>query len=767
MVEEPKIKKIKTTCPMHCGIEACGWLVHVDENTDRAVKIEPREYTTPSERRICLRGLSQLNFTYHPDRLKKPLKRVGKRGEGKFEEISWEEALDIIEKNFIAINEKYGSYQPLGFVSGGVGAGSTKFGVYLRLASLLKATRVSAWGYGDSGLPCGSRVIFGSQIPYGQLMHRLIEPPDPDLIVVWGCNPGEAAPLRWMRPIMDIKERSGAKVVTIDPRFTVTASKSDAYLGLRPGTDPALALSLLNVIFKNHYQKDEFIRKYTNGPYLVRLDTKKFLRGKDITDKKSKADRYIIINEETKEHKILRGNMKGAALTGSYIVNSIECKTALQLLMDLAEEYTLEKGSEITGVPAELIEKLAHAIGKARDASFCINMGFTRTFHGHTSLRGMGTVAAMVGSVRAEVGKGRNFPTLNWDPFLDARPGEGSYHRLGILNMYAAITDGKPFPIKAVWFALTNFVNQVANTRKVTEELFLEENLEFIVTTDLFMTDTAKWSDLVLPITSILEFSDFIPHWYPYVQIQQKLIEPLYESKSDVDIVSLVAERFGFGEYFQGGEDGMIDLLLNTDHMSMDGITRESIIKNGCFQLLNPIPESMETMTFPMRTPSKKIEIYSDLDYLIEAGEELPYYKDPREPLIKEISEGFPLTFIQGHTRFRTHSMFGNVESLLKIHPEPLLNMHPSDAESRGLKNNEIVEMYNNQGNAVLKLRYNEGICPKVVDLSEGWWLKDFKEGGVNFVTHDIVNPVQDKIYEPNMHMNSVYVEVRKYKEGN
>ena len=168
-----------------------------------------------------------------------------------------------------------------------------------------------------------------------------------------------------------------------------------------------------------------------------------------------------------------------------------------------------------------------------------------------------------------------------------------------------------------------------------------------------------------------------------------------------------------------------------------------------------------------MRTPSKKIEIYSDLDYLIEAEEELPYYKDPREPLIKEISEGFPLTFIQGHTRFRTHSMFGNVDSILKMHPEQLLNMHPSDAEARGLKNNDMVEMYNKQGNAVLKLRYNEGVCPGVVDLSEGWWLKDFKEGGVNFLTHDIVNPVQDKIYEPNMHMNSVYVEVRKYKGGN
>ncbi|MBN2154489.1 MAG: molybdopterin-dependent oxidoreductase [Candidatus Lokiarchaeota archaeon] len=762
MTEQSGIIKVRTTCPMHCGIEACGWLVSVNKKTGRAIKIEPGEFMDPSERRICLRGLSQLDYTYHPDRIKTPLKRVGRRGEGKFESISWEEALDIIEKNFKEIAEKYG-WRALGWVLGGVGAGSTKFGVYLRLASLTKSTRVSAWGYGDSGLPCGSRIIFGSQIPYGQLMHRLIDPPDPDLIVVWGCNPGEAAPLRWFRPIMDIKERSGTKMVTIDPRFTVTASKSDAYLGLRPGTDTALALSLLNIIFKNGYQKNDYIRKYTNGPYLVRLDTKKFLRGKDISDSKSKADRYVIIDHEKNEPKILRGSTKSAALTGIYTVNGIECKTALQLLMDLADELPPEKGSEITGVSAELITKLAHAIGKAKTTTFCINMGFTRTYHGHTSLRAMGTIAAITGNVRAEVGKGRNFPVLNWDPFLKAKPDERSYHRLGILNMYDAIEKGDPFPIKAVWFALTNFVNQCANSGKIVNTLF--NNLDFIVTVDTFLTDTCKWSDLVLPTTSILEFSDFIPHPYPYVCIQQKVIEPLYESKSDVNIASAVAERLGFGEYFQGGEDGMIDLLLDTDHLSMDGITRESIIANGCFQLLNPIPESMETMPFPMRTPSKKIEIYSDFDYLIEAGEELPYYKAALDSPIKNIAEGFPLTFIQGHTRFRTHSMFGNVDSLLKMNPEPLLDMHPRDAEDRGLKNNDMVVMYNGLGNAILKLRVNEGIVPGTVNLSEGWWLKDFKDGGVNFVTHDIVNPVQDKIYEPNMSMNSAFVEVKKYKE--
>jgi len=159
MTDEDNIRTIRTACSQHCGIDACGILVHM--KGDRVVKLEPADFPNKIDNRICLRGLSMLDVTYHPDRLKYPMKRVGERGEGKFERISWDEALDTIAEKLKDIAAQHG-WKSIGWVLGGPGAGTTKFGAYLRLASLTQSTRVSAWGYGDAGIPCGSRVIFGS-----------------------------------------------------------------------------------------------------------------------------------------------------------------------------------------------------------------------------------------------------------------------------------------------------------------------------------------------------------------------------------------------------------------------------------------------------------------------------------------------------------------------------------------------------------------------------------------------------------------------------
>jgi molybdopterin-containing oxidoreductase family molybdopterin binding subunit len=221
-------KLIRTVCPAHCGIDACGITAHVQG--DRVVKVEPAEFPNPKQRRICLRGLSSLDITYHPDRLQYPLKRVGKRGEGKFERITWDEALDFIADKFKKIATKHG-WPAIAWVLGGPGAGTTKFGAYLRLASLTQSTRVSAWGYGDAGLPCGSRVIFGSQFPFGFLFSQLWSgSPDADMIVVWGANPGESQPLNLMRPIMDAKERWLLSIRATRSRHP----KPTSMLGLNP-----------------------------------------------------------------------------------------------------------------------------------------------------------------------------------------------------------------------------------------------------------------------------------------------------------------------------------------------------------------------------------------------------------------------------------------------------------------------------------------------------------------------------------------------------
>ena len=493
MTENTDTKLVRTVCPAHCGIDACGILAHVRDG--RVVKVEPADFPNPRYRRICLRGLSSLDITYHQDRLKYPMKRVGKRGEGKFERISWDEALDTIANKFKEIAAEYG-WPAIGWTLGGPGAGTTKFGAYLRLASLTQSTRVSAWGYGDSGLPCGSRVLFGTHIPYGMLYGSLFrESPPPDAIVVWGSNPAEAQPLNVMRPIMDAKQ-AGTLLAVVDPRFTVTASKADVYMGVKPGTDTALALAMMNVIFQNNLQADDYIRRHTNGPYLVRLDTGKFLRAKDIGA--PEENEYVVWDSISDSPESRNTADCMPRLTGSYTVEGLECKTAFQLLKDLAAEYPPERASEITGVSKDVIRKLAERVGKAETVTFVTNMGFTRTYHGDISFRAMGTLASVTGNVMATF-KGGHLPAvLNWKPFLHANPEKSSYARLGILQLYDAVISGKPFPVKAVWFSFVNFLNQCANSGKIKNDMF--PKLDFIVAAELFMTPTARYAEIFFQI---------------------------------------------------------------------------------------------------------------------------------------------------------------------------------------------------------------------------------------------------------------------------
>ncbi|MFX1573542.1 MAG: molybdopterin-dependent oxidoreductase [Promethearchaeota archaeon] len=748
MVKNENIKIIRTACPAHCGIDCCGILAHV--KGDRIVKLEPAEFPDEKEKRICLRGLLSLDITYHPDRIKYPMIRVGERGEGKFKRISWDEAYEIIVSKFKELSEKYG-WKSIGWVLGGPGAGTTKFGAYLRLASLTQSTRVSAWGYGDAGLPCGSRIILGHQFPYMHLHGEFWQRKYPELLMIWATNPAESMPLQNMRKIMDAKEQ-GTQVIVVDPRFTVTASKADDYIGLNPGTDSALALGVMNFIFQNELHDKKFILEHTNGPYLVRTDNGKMLRGKDVDAKKS--DAYIIWHEPSNSYKTLtRSNVKDANLTGTYTINRIECKPVLQLLIELTSEYTPERTAEITGVDKNLIIKLAKRIGNSKKVVFLTHMGFTRTYHGDISLRGVISVAAITGNITTSVSSGYIPAILNWNPFLKAIPDKPSFHRLGILNLYDAVISGKPYPIKALWFAFINFLNQCANSNKIINEFY--PKLEFIVQTELFMTPSARYADLILPVCSFLEFSDFLAQPYPYVQFQQKIIEPLYESKSDVNIVAELAERLGFGEYFKGGEEGLIDLIMAT--RTFEGITRDTL-KTQAMRL----PKLPEGAKFPLsfNTPSRKIELYTE--QLYDDGEALPVYLPPIEAPITPGIRKYPLTLINGHSRFRTHSMFANVQSLLDLNPEPIVDIHPINATERNIITGDLVTVYNDRARTTLKARVTEGVKPGVVDITEGWWIEQFREGSLNHLTHDIINPVQDKVYEPNMHMNDVAVEIIK-----
>jgi len=739
-------KVVRTACPAHCAANACGILAHVEDG--RVVKLEPADFPEPGLRRICLRGLSSLQMLYHPDRIKYPLKRVGQRGEGGWQRISWDEALDTIAGQFREIADRYGS-RSVGFVLGGPGSGNVKFGAYTRFASLFEGTRVSAWGYGDSAGPCAATAMFGAHGPGAFIAASRA----PKLNICWGTNPAESTPFM-MRPLLAYKQQ-GVRLVVVDPVFTVTASKADEYVQLRPGTDAALALGMMNVIMREGLQDEEFVRAHTVGPFLVRTCSGRFLRESDLSA--DGAGRYMVW--DTVQGRARPADEPGVvpALTGTYGVNGAECRPAFQLLVDLIEEYPPEKASELTAVPVDTIRRLALAYAASRPANIYTNNGLGRHYHGDLTFRAVCTLAAITGNINVPGAGGHRRLVLNWDAFLQPDP-ERSYSRMGILNTYPAILTGKPYQLKALWFAFTNFVNQCANSYKIINELF--PKLDLIVDTALFMDDTARQADIVLPVCTFLEFSDLVGGPAPYLQLQQKVIEPLHESRSDISILSDLAGRLGFGQYFDRTEEAFVDLLLDSGHASVEGINVASLREAP--QRIRPVPAppGAPPEQGRFRTQSGKVEFY--VEKLKPLGEELPLYREPLESGRSELAEKYPLVFVQVHSRFRHHSSCANIPALLEINPRPVVDIHPQDAASRGIKDGDTVFVYNDRGRVKLEAKLNEGVQPGVVNISQGWWFDQFGEGGHNTLSHDTINPAQDAIYEPNMAFNDVLVQVEK-----
>jgi len=330
------------------------------------------------------------------------------------------------------------------------------------------------------------------------------------------------------------------------------------------------------------------------------------------------------------------------------------------------------------------------------------------------------------------------------------------YDHIPVMMLYDAIKNGEPFPIKAIWFAGHNFVNQLPNMNKIITEVFPQ--LELIVVCDLFMTATAKYADYVLPVASFFECVDLYISFLQntYLQLQQKVIEPLYDSKSDFQIAAELGRKMGFGEFFDKTEEQYIEELLASGHPSVEGITLEKL-REG------PVMASPEDRPKQFRTPTGRIEFY--VERLKRLGQELPTYLEPVESVRSDKAKVFPLCLLSTHSRYRTHSTLANIPGLLKLDPEPALEISPTDAEPRNISDGDVVRVFNDRGQAKLKARLNQGIKPGVVNISQGWWPEQYIEGHHNQLTHDRINEAQQFILEPNAALYDVLVEVEKVEQ--
>lgn len=734
---------IRTVCDPNCHASPrCGITAHVEDG--RIVKIEPGAFPLPEyDRRVCAMGMARLEQQYHKDRLRHPLQRAGERGQGQWRRISWDEAFDLLSNRLRQVAGQYGS-RSLAFFAGSGAAGVLTKNSAQRFAAALGATAYRAGGV-DYGVPKGLEYMFG--VPASTYFrpggHEMADAVNSHMIVLWGGNGADTRLVDFH--FITAAQQRGAKLVCIDPNRSATAARADQWISLRPGTDTALALGLLDEILRHGWQDAAFLRRHTNGPFLVRRDNGAFLRAADLFG--GNAVDYLVW-DPSRDCAAARGRCDAPALYGNYRVtladgSAIDCAPSLELLRTLARDYSAERAGAITGVAPETIRELAREFAVRKPAAIRIGYGVDRWYYCDYTARAAANLVVATGNIGIAGGgisvhDGSYAAPLNLHPFRS--PGGREAAALDVVSLMKAIERGDPYPVRALWLSASNMFNQTsANRARVLRAIV--PKLDLLVVVDHFMTDTAALADVVLPACTIFEKKDLVAGMF--LQLQRRAVEPEGESKSDWDIFAGLAPRMGVGEYFAGAPEHYLREMTETAHPLLEGITLDRLEREDAVLLNRPRAPYVGFTDFQFRTPSGRIELYKE--ELVDYGAELPYYHEPVEaspanPLFKR----FPLTLLFSHSRHRIHSSFANLPTFKRLEPEPTVEIHPADAAHRAIANDQPVRVYNERGSVCLKARLSSAVKPGVVVIPEGSWVKDFLDGDPYSLTHELVSSTSE-----------------------
>ncbi len=739
----PEATTVRTVCDPNCHASPrCGILAHVEDG--RIVRIEAGSFPRPEfDKRICLMGSSRLEYQYHKDRLLFPLLRIGERGAGQWKRITWTEAYDLIADNFARIAARF-EPRAVAIISGSGTNGLLTRGATYRFAAAFGGTAARAGGI-DYGAPKGLEYTFGVRAStyFGPGGHEFADAVNSQTIVFWGGNDAETRFVDF--PFVRAAQRRGARVVCIDPNRSATASRADSWVSLRPGTDGALALGLLQQIVSRKLYDQAFLRAHTNAPFLVREDNGAFLREADVVEGGG-AD-YVCWDTLAAAARP-NATVLETALDGHYDVRlangtAVRCAPSFQLLCELAMEYPPERVAAITTVPAETIRDLATDLAMRKPSAIRIGYGIDRWYWSDYTARAVAALVIVTGNIGVPGGGiSMHSGTYALPASLMAfrKPDGKSAALLDTIGLMGAMESGQPYRVKALWLSGSNMFNQTAPNRKRVLSTIVPQ-LEFLVVSDHFMTDSAELADLVLPAATIFERFDLVPGMF--LQLQQPAVAPEGESRSEFDIFKGLADRMGFGEVFGLPPEQYVEESLVTSDVLFEGITLDRLRNEGAVFLNRPAEPYVSFRDYRFQTPSGKIELYKE--ELVPHNAQLPVYHEPIEaspqnPAIRR----FPLTLLFSHSPYRIHSTFANMPMIKKLEPEPILEIHPTDAAARAVLDGDIVRLYNDRGTATLRCRLSPHLRPGVLVLPEGHWVKDFQDGDPYSLTHELVSATSE-----------------------
>jgi molybdopterin-containing oxidoreductase family molybdopterin binding subunit len=761
----------RSVCRPNC-FGYCPLNVHVRDG--KVVKTSMAQYVDPKFNRICLRGLSHVQRIYNPDRIKYPMKRAGERGEDKWERISWDEAITTITDQWKGIQQEHGNSAVSFFsCSGSMGLlHGLMPGIKARLQNAIGATAFDASV--DVAVTHGINRVVGNAGPW--IANECSDVVNSKTIITWGSNLTEAYPHTW-HFVADALE-AGTKLIVVDPVFTTLASKAHEFIQVRPGSDPALTLSMMQVIISENLHNVEFLLAHTVAPFLVRDDTKVFLRMSDLgvapTDgpadaagNPTKIDPVAVWDAATKTA-VAVGTLEKPALEGAYEIKGIKVQTAFELLKAEVNQYPPEVASKLTEVEPDIIRHLAH-VSADTPVTHLTGWGPQAYNNGVHAAHATATLAAITGNVGypgASVGSNWTiFPGINWGFTAPNNTFGPSISHLVYRKVVKTGTfQGKPFPIKAMYVSHSNPVNTMADSNQWRNELL--PTLDLVVVADVAFTDTARFADIVLPVADWFEVDEITGTGQaPFVQYSEKAIEPLYESKSDADIIRLLAAKMGVGEFFTKTDDEYLEEILDTPYSKQFGITLKDLREKKAIRYFKEPYIAWEGGAF--LTPSGRMEFYlenpaprsasdEEIDY---DRERLPRFFPPTEawpdnPLYKK----YPLVLLSERPKFRVHSQWFATPWLRELDPEPVVKINPRDAAARNITNGEHVEVFNDRGHAVVKAVFSQALKPGVMKFPKGWQKKQYIAGDMAELSSSSFDPVG-----VNCSFMDELVEVRKW----
>lgn len=723
-----------------CGlcVSRCGAVATVRDGVLVELAADPSH---PTGRALCVKGKAAPEIVGHRERLLHPLKRTRPKGSADpgWQRISWDEALDTVAQRLRGIAREHGPEAVLfGSASPSTSAMADSVDWVMRLKRAFGSPNLTAYmelcGWGRY---MASLYTYGAPVPGAYL---------PDLeragcILFWGYNPSVARLAHATATVAALAR--GARLVVVDPRRVGLAAKAAHWLRVRPGTDATLALSLTHVLIERGWFDEEFVRRWTNAPLLVRCDTGRLLRdGARFVAWDEVAGAPVAYDPERGRYAVAEQRL---ALSGVYEVGGVACRPAFELVAEQCGRMAPDVAAEITGVPAADIEATARTLWESRPLAFYTWSGLEQHSNSTQTVRAIHQLYALAGNFDAPGGNVL-FAAVPANPVDGAdllapeqrakaigvgqRPlGPARYEFVTGEDFYTAALEGRPYRARGLVNFGANFMMAHGDSARGRDALAA---LDFFVHADLFMNPTAEQADIVLPVASAFETEalkigfETSEEAQSLVQLRTPLVPPRGEARSDLRIIFELATRLGLGEHFW---DGDIEAAFR-HQLAPSGVTLEQLRANpGGVRV--PVTTRHRKYAEPdasgvprgFRTPSRKVELYSEV--LLEHGySPLPEFTEPRtSPRSRpDLAERFPLILTSAKSLFFCETQHRNVASLRRSAPDPQLELHPDTARERGIAAGDWVRLETPHGSVRARARLTSSLDPRVVCGQHGWW---------------------------------------------